>query len=189
MYLWISSKQNIEDVEKDIRTELLNSPRIINFQERQEFVSCITSENQNNNFSLLAVGFCRKFSNMCKENLLHRERKNRKALFSAAWMKLLSNFQPNRNTQERSIIQIIIIGNEQFKEDVIYAVVSVIHELVYKIIHCRVKERKQPNVEENNDQLLLKESDDILYRYCGAALHRMIKLRKETIDGKDRGKG
>lgn len=31
---------------------------------------------------------------------------------------------------------------------------------------------------------LREESDDTLYQYCGAALHRMIKLRKETLAGK-----
>lgn len=31
---------------------------------------------------------------------------------------------------------------------------------------------------------LREESDDILYRYCGAALHQMIKLWKETLAGK-----
>ena len=30
---------------------------------------------------------------------------------------------------------------------------------------------------------LREESDDTLYRYSGAALHRMIKLRKETLAG------
>lgn len=31
---------------------------------------------------------------------------------------------------------------------------------------------------------LREKSDDTLYQYCGAALHRMIKLRKETLAGK-----
>ena len=32
------------------------------------------------------------------------------------------------------------------------------------------------------------ESDDTLFRYCGAALHLMIKLRKETLQQK-KGRG
>ena len=31
---------------------------------------------------------------------------------------------------------------------------------------------------------MYEESEDTLYRYCGASLHRMIKLREETLAGK-----
>ena len=36
--------------------------------------------------------------------------------------------------------------------------------------------------------MLREESDDILYRFCVASLHRMIKLREEMLEGK-KGRG
>lgn len=34
------------------------------------------------------------------------------------------------------------------------------------------------------NEAVQEESDDTLYQYCGAALHQMMKLRKETLAGK-----
>ena len=70
-----------------------------------------------------------------------------------------------------------------------HSVLSVIHETVYSTIHdhIRLKKAEAETSEESVRQRrfeLSEESDDTLYRYCGAALHRMIKLRKETLSGK-----
>ena len=70
---------------------------------------------------------------------------------------------------------------------------SVIHALVYEIIHERVRLTKTES-ETAGDGFnggrcqISKESDNSLFRYCGAALQRMIKLRKETLAGKE-GRG
>ena len=63
---------------------------------------------------------------------------------------------------------------------------SVIHELVYTIKHEHIQLRKRDLAGQENLELQFSnESDDTLYRYCGAALHqRMIKLRKETLAAK-----
>ena len=77
--------------------------------------------------------------------------------------------------------------------DDVHCVVSVIHALVYAIIHEHVRLRKTES-ETAGDGFngrrcqLSKESDDTLFRYCKAALQRMIKLRKETLAGK-KGRG
>ena len=66
---------------------------------------------------------------------------------------------------------------------------SVIHALVYEIIHENVRLRKTESEMAGDDVnggrcQLSKESDDTLFWYCGVALQRMIKLRKETLAGK-----
>jgi len=71
--------------------------------------------------------------------------------------------------------------------------VSVIHKLVYPIIHehvCLRKTETEMAGEGINGRRcqLSKESDDTLYRYCGAALQRMIKLWKETCQKKRTGR-
>ena len=78
-------------------------------------------------------------------------------------------------------------------QDDVHCVVSVMQELVHSIIHEHVRLRKTES-ETTREGInlrrceLSKESDDTLYRYCGAALQRMIKVRKETLSGK-KGRG
>lgn len=48
--------------------------------------------------------------------------------------------------------------------------------------------KKSTSTSELRNSSLAVESDDTLLRYCGAALHRMIKLRKETLQQK-KGRG
>ena len=70
-------------------------------------------------------------------------------------------------------------------------VISAIHECVYSVIHERVRLRKAETKNTGTCKArshLKEESSDILYRYCGAALHRMIKLQEQTIAGK-KGRG
>ena len=118
----------------------------------------------------------------------------RKAAFSVAWMKFLSNFHPGKTTQERMILdRLLKNSNKSFSPASVHCVVSVLHESVYSIIHDHVR-LKKAETETAGGALhqarleLREESDDTLYRYCGAALHRMIKLRKETLAGK-KGRG
>ena len=73
---------------------------------------------------------------------------------------------------------------------------SVLHESVYTVIHEHVCLKKAETSAETMGEAahlgrheLREESDDTLYRCYGAALHWMIKLRKETLVGKkERGK-
>ena len=74
-------------------------------------------------------------------------------------------------------------------QDDVHCVVSVIHALAYAIIHEHVRLRKTESETagggfNGGGCQPSKESDDTLFRYNGAALHRMIKLRKETFAGK-----
>lgn len=78
-------------------------------------------------------------------------------------------------------------SKESFSPESVHCVVSVLHESVYTIIHEHVRLKKAETSAETMGEAahharheLREESDDTLYRYCGAALHRMIKLRKET---------
>lgn len=73
-------------------------------------------------------------------------------------------------------------SKESFSPESVYCVVGVLHESLYTIIHERLKkaETLAETVGEaalHARQELRGESADTLYHYCGAALHRMIKLR------------
>lgn len=72
---------------------------------------------------LLTVVFCRKFSTLLSECL---DKHNRKAVFSVAWMKMLTNFQAGKATQERSVIERFLEGQsegqQQFSFEVVHAV-------------------------------------------------------------------
>ena len=184
---WIFSMQEANEVEVHIRSCLLESPRVTSTKERSRFTKHLLCEAQKANFQLLIVGFCRKFSTLVSECATLSDKQNRKAAFSVAWMKMLVNFQVGKPTQERMIIERFLVG-QQFSPEVVHAVVSVIHEMVYCTIHSHVQLRKSNSTSEQRNSCLAVESDDTLFRYCGAALHRMIKLRKETLQQK-KGRG
>ena len=138
---WIFSTREAGDVEGNIRGKLLESLRVKSVKERERFARHLLSEPQKPNFQLLIVGFCRKFSTLVSECSLLADKPNRKAAFSVAWMKTLGNFQAGKGTQERSIIERLLVGQsegQQFSPDVVHAVISVIHELVYCTIHCHI---------------------------------------------------
>ncbi|KAJ7374192.1 hypothetical protein OS493_007265 [Desmophyllum pertusum] len=180
---WIFSTERSAEVEANIRSRLLESLRVKTVSERQRFANHLLCETQKHNFQLLLVGFCRKFSTLASECFALPDKANRKAAFSVAWMKLLSNFQPGKAIQQRSIIERFLVG-QQFDAEVVHAVVSVVHEMVYHIIHAQIQSKKSATTSEARTSKLNPETDDTLYRYCGAALHRMIKLRKETLKQK-----
>ena len=105
-------------------------------------------------------------------------------------MKSLANFHPGKTTQERMIVERFLRNND-FLPDSVHTVLSVIHESVYTITHDHIRLKKAKNADEALTHArveLPEETDDTLYRYCGAALHRMFKLRKETLAGK-KGRG
>ena len=73
----------------------------------------------------------------------------------------------------------------------VHSVLSVLHELICSFIHDRVRVKKADSETRGAGETgtqLKEETGDVLYRYCGASLHRMIKLREETLTGK-KGRG
>ena len=106
---------------------------------------------------------------------------------SCECMKVLCNFQSGKATQERMILERYLHSSKErsFRPEGIHRVLSVIHELVYTIIHEHIQLRERDLAGQENLKLQFSnESDDTLYRYCGAALQRMIVkkhwLRRKT---------
>ena len=65
-----------------------------------------------------------------------RDKKNRKAVFAVAWMKFLLNFQAQKTTQERIVVERFsssVQSRTTFTPETVHAVISVIHEKVYDI--------------------------------------------------------
>ena len=186
---WIFSIQEAAQVEAEIRPQVAGSPRVKFFSGRERFAQHMLSEEQKANFQLLIAGFCRKFSTLVSECSKLPDKQNRKAAFSAAWMKLLSNFRSGKLSQERLIVERFLV-DQQFNIEVVHAVISLVHELVYTCVHSHIQGRKMSDATlDTRTSRLCAESDETLYRYCGAALHRMMKLRRETLqEKKGRGK-
>ena len=66
-----------------------------------------------------------------------RDKKNKKAAFTVAWMKFLLNFQAQKTTQERIIVERFSLSascTTTFTPETVHAVISVIHVKVYDII-------------------------------------------------------
>ena len=173
---WIFSVQEAAQVEAEIRPQVAGSPRVKRFSGTERFAQHMLSEEQKANFQLLIAGFCRKFSTLVSECSQLPDKKNRKAAFSAAWMKLLSNFRSGKSSQERLIVERLLVG-QQFNIEVVHAVISIVHELVYTCVHSHIQGRKMSDTTlDTRTSRLCAESDETLYRYCGAALHRITKL-------------
>ena len=188
---WIFSSEESSKVEAEVRATLKDDPRIKLEPERMKVVEHILDVAQKQLFELLIAGFCRTFSTLAKQ-AFDREDEYKKAAFSVSWMKFLANFHPGKRTQERQILERLLANLSTSSRDDVHCVVSVIHALVYAIIHEHVRLRKTESETAgdgfNGRCQLSKESNDTLFRYCGAALQRMIKLRKETLAGK-KGRG
>ena len=74
-----------------------------------------------------------------------RDKKNKKAAFTVAWMKFLLNFQAQKTTQERIIVERFSSSSSStttFTPETVHAVISVIHEKVYDIIQIEVSRKK-----------------------------------------------
>ena len=189
---WIFSSEESSKVETEVRASLKDDPQIKLEPERIKIVEHILDASHKQLFELLIAGFCRTFSTLAKQ-AFDREDKYKKAAFSVSWMKFLANFHPGKRTQERKILERLLANLSTSSRDDVHCVVSVIHALLYEIIHEHVRLTKTES-ETAGDGFnggrcqLSKESDDTLFRYCGAALQRMIKLRKETLAGK-KGRG
>ena len=102
--LWVFSDKEAKNVESELRERLLKSPRVKAFEERWKIALRFTSEEQQENFNILNVGFGRKFATLAKQCFENNLPKDRKAALSAAWMKVLCNFQRGKAAQERMIL-------------------------------------------------------------------------------------
>ena len=74
-----------------------------------------------------------------------RDKKNKKAAFTVAWMKFLLNFQAQKTTQERIIVERFspsASSTTTFTPETVRAVISVIHEKVYDIIQIELSRKK-----------------------------------------------
>ena len=181
---WIYSAEETKKGEDHLRSTLLRDPRIKG--ESKRFAEHEFCDTEKQDFRLLVTGFCRKFSTPTDE-VFYRNNilSYRKAAFAVSWMKFLCNFHPGKATQERMIVERILKSTKPHLEShSVHSVLSVLHELVYSSIHDRVRvntaDSETRGAGETGTQLK-EETGDVLYRYCGTSLHRMIKLREETL--------
>ena len=66
-----------------------------------------------------------------------RDKKNKRATFTVACMKFLLNFQAQKTTQDRIILERFSSSapsTTTFTPETVHAAISVIHEIVYDII-------------------------------------------------------
>ena len=104
-----------------------------------------------------------------------RDKKNKKAAFTVARMKLLLNFQTQRTTQERIIVEsFLLLARLQVRQpsllhDTVHAVVSVIHKKVYDKTQRGVRKKKLNSltsvaaVHESQRPKLVDERDEVFY--------------------------
>ena len=74
-----------------------------------------------------------------------RDKKNKKAAFTVAWMKFLLKFQAQKTTQGRIIVKGFSSSapsTTTFTPQTVHAVISDIHEKVYDIIQIEVSRKK-----------------------------------------------
>ena len=74
-----------------------------------------------------------------------RDRENKKAASTVAWMKFLLNFQAQKTTQERITVERFSSSapsTTTFTPETVRAVICVIHEKVYDIIQIEVRRKK-----------------------------------------------
>ena len=74
-----------------------------------------------------------------------RDKKNKTAVFTVAWMKFLLNFQAQKTTQERIIVERFSSSapsTTTFTPETLHAVICVIHAKVYGIIQTEVSRQK-----------------------------------------------
>ena len=73
------------------------------------------------------------------------KKKTKKAAFTVAWMKYLLNFQTQKKTQKRIIVERFSSSAPRtttFAPEAFHAVISVIHENVYDNIQIEVSRKK-----------------------------------------------
>ena len=74
-----------------------------------------------------------------------RDKNNKKVAFTVAWMKFLLNFQAQKTTQERIIVERFSSSapsTKTFTPETVHALISVIHEKVYDINQIEISRKK-----------------------------------------------
>ena len=113
--------------------------------------------------------------------------KNKKVAFTVAWMKFLLNFQAQKTTQERIIVERFSswAPSTNFTPETLHAVISVIHEKVYGIIQIEFSRKKLESSTSvaavYRRPKLSEKRDKVFYRFGGAAPNRVIKPRKQSL--------
>ena len=160
--------------EQELREELLQSPRIgiENYPSRKAFAT------HSSTFSGLTNGFSRKYATLSHARFMEKGRhKNIKAAVTVARMKFLLNFQTQKTTQERIIVENFFLSARlQVQQpsllhihDTVHAIISVIHEKVYDKIQREVSKKKLGSltsvaaVLESQSPKLEDERDEVFY--------------------------
>ena len=90
---WIFSAQEVAQVEAEIRPQVADSPRVKVFSERERLTKHMLSEEQKRILDFSSLDFVASLpATLVSDCSKLRDKQNRKAAFSAAWMKLLSSF-------------------------------------------------------------------------------------------------
>jgi len=139
---WIFSAQDAAQVDAEIRPQVADSPRVKLFSERERFTKHMLSEEQKRILDFSSLDFVASLpATLVSDCSKLRDKRNRKAVLSAAWMKLLSSFRTGKSSQERLIVERFLIG-QQCNIEVVHAVISLVHELVYTCVHWHIQGRK-----------------------------------------------
>ncbi|KAJ7375473.1 hypothetical protein OS493_002247 [Desmophyllum pertusum] len=138
------------------------------------------------NFQLLVSGFCRTFPTLAVEAFKSNLQTYRKAAFSVAWMKFLSNFHPGKITQERMIVERLLKNsNQQFDSQSVHGVLSVVNESVYSVIHDHVRRKKADELASGGTcqtrSELQEESDDILIAMMPIPWHKVQRRELHSL--------
>ena len=88
---WIFSQDEAMSVEQQIRSTLLEDPRVKSLTDRKHFAEHLLCAAEAPNFQLLVTGFCHRFSTLVQKAFASNRQNYRKAAFSVSWMKLFSS--------------------------------------------------------------------------------------------------
>ena len=87
---WIFSAQDAAQVDAEIRPQVADSPRVKLFSERERFTKHMLSEEQKRILDFSSLDFVASLpATLVSDCSKLRDKRNRKAALSAAWMKLL----------------------------------------------------------------------------------------------------
>ena len=117
----------------------------------------------------------RKYATLCHSRFEEkgRDKKNKKASFTVARMMFLLNFQAQKTTQERIIVESFLLSarlqvrQPSLLHDTVHAVISVIHEKVYDKVQREVSKKKPDSltsvaaVHESERPKLVEERDEV----------------------------
>ena len=128
-----SRKRRSKGHEQELSCELLQSLRIgiENYPSRKAFATHL-SDSHSSTFSGLTNDFSRKYATLSHARFEEkgRDKKNKKAAFTAARMKFLLNFQTQKTTQEGIIVESILLSARlQVRQP------SLLHDTVHAVLN------------------------------------------------------